>query len=49
MTSLISLFLWANSGGQAYRFETYRDWLDKVGFTTVLKLSDRLLAAKKTW
>lgn len=45
MTSLISLFLWANSGGQAYSFETYRGWLEKTGFVTILKLSDRLLAA----
>ncbi|NUQ86398.1 MAG: class I SAM-dependent methyltransferase, partial [Anaerolineales bacterium] len=34
-SAFLSLFLWANSGGAAHSFETYRGWLDETGFQTV--------------
>lgn len=46
-SAFLSLFLWANSGGMAHPFETYRGWLEEVGFRSVTQLSDRWLAAKK--
>jgi ubiquinone/menaquinone biosynthesis C-methylase UbiE len=46
-SAFLSLFLWANSGGMAHSFETYREWLDEVGFRTVTQLSERWLAAGK--
>lgn len=45
--AFLSLFLWANSGGAAHSFETYRGWLDETGFQTVVQLSERWLAAGK--
>lgn len=47
LTSLLTLFLWSNSGGAAYSFETYREWLEESGFRTANQLSDRWLAARK--
>jgi len=44
-SSFLSLFLWANSGGQAYSFEKYCSWLVATGFETVHQLSDHLLLA----
>lgn len=32
LTSLLTLFLWSNSGGAAYSFETYREWLEESAF-----------------
>jgi 2-polyprenyl-3-methyl-5-hydroxy-6-metoxy-1,4-benzoquinol methylase len=37
--SFLTLFLWANSGGMAYPFETYRTWLRNAGFRSVMQLS----------
>ena len=45
--SFLTLFLWANSGGTAHPFETYRAWLEEVGFQSVTQLSERWLAAGK--
>jgi len=42
-SSFVSLFLWANSGGYAYRFEEYHSWLLEAGFTGVRQYSERLL------
>jgi SAM-dependent methyltransferase len=47
LTSLLTLFLWANSGGAAYTFDNYRDWLLVAGFQSVRQLSERWLAAAK--
>jgi SAM-dependent methyltransferase len=44
-SSFLSLALWANSGGRAYAFEEYRDWLLATSFTEVSQLSPRLLMA----
>jgi len=44
-SSFLSLILWANSGGRAYSFEEYREWLIASGFITVHQLSERLLSA----
>lgn len=44
-TSLLSLLLWADSGGAAHSFEAYRDWLRESGFRQVRQLSERWLAA----
>ena len=46
-SAFLSLFLWANSGGTAHSFQTYRDWLEEVRFQSVTQLSERWLAAKK--
>jgi len=46
-TSLLTLFLWANSGGTAYSFDTYRSWLLAAGFRVVMQLSERWLVAKR--
>jgi ubiquinone/menaquinone biosynthesis C-methylase UbiE len=46
-SAFLTLFLWANSGGTAHSFETYREWLDEVGFRSVTQLSERWLAAGK--
>lgn len=46
-SAFLSLFLWSNSGGTAHPFETYRAWLEEVGFQSVMQLSERWLAAKK--
>jgi hypothetical protein len=45
-SSFLSLILWANSGGRAYSFEEYQQWLIASGFKTVRKLSERLLSAE---
>lgn len=47
-TSFLSVFLWANSGGTAHSFETYRDWLEEAGFRDVRRLSERWLAAARS-
>ncbi|MBV6391977.1 MAG: L-tyrosine C(3)-methyltransferase [Anaerolineales bacterium] len=44
-SAFLSLFLWANSGGTAHSFETYRGWLDETGFRSVTQLSERWLKA----
>jgi ubiquinone/menaquinone biosynthesis C-methylase UbiE len=44
-SSFLSLILWANSGGRAYSFEEYQQWLIASGFKDVRKLSERLLSA----
>ena len=44
-SSFLSLILWANSGGRAYIFGEYHQWLIASGFKTVRKLSERLLLA----
>lgn len=46
-TSFLSLVLWANSGGAAHSFETYRDWLRETGFGQIKQLSERWLVATK--
>ncbi len=46
-SAFLTLFLWANSGGKAHSFETYRDWLKDAGFQSIAQLSERWLAAKK--
>lgn len=45
--SFLTLMLWANSGGTAYSFETYREWLMKVGFIEVKRLGERWLSASR--
>lgn len=45
--SLLTLFLWANSGGKAYSFSTYEEWLLASGFREVKQLSERWLCAVK--
>lgn len=45
--SFLTLFLWTNSGGTAYSFETYKSWLDEIGFCPVTQLSERWLATHK--
>lgn len=47
LSAFVTLFLWANSGGTAYSFETYHEWLEEVGFQSVTQLSERWLAAEK--
>lgn len=47
LTGLLTLFLWANSGGTAYSFGTYRSWLQAVGFRVVRQLGERWLSAEK--
>jgi hypothetical protein len=44
-TSLLTLFLWANSGGSAHTFKAYQNWLQAVGFAEVRQLSERWLFA----
>ena len=44
-SSFLSLILWANSGGRAYKFDEYRSWLLNSGFITTHLLSERLLSA----
>jgi len=44
--SFLTLMLWANSGGTAYSFETYQEWLIKVGFQGVKRLGERWLSAR---
>jgi SAM-dependent methyltransferase len=45
--SLLTLMLWANSGGAAHSFETYRGWLADAGFRQIRQLSERWLVAVK--
>jgi 2-polyprenyl-3-methyl-5-hydroxy-6-metoxy-1,4-benzoquinol methylase len=45
--SLLTLMLWANSGGAAHSFETYRGWLSGSGFRQINQFSDRWIAAVK--
>jgi C-methyltransferase len=47
LTSLLTLFLWANSGGTAYSFDTYHRWLITTGFRAVRQLSERWLCAER--
>jgi SAM-dependent methyltransferase len=47
-TSLLTFFLWANSGGTSYSYGTYRDWLQAVGFGEVRQLSERLLSVRRS-
>ncbi|MBM3179846.1 MAG: hypothetical protein FJZ86_05775 [Chloroflexi bacterium] len=46
-SAFLTLFLWANSGGTAHSFETYKSWLEEIGFQSTIQLSERWLAAKK--
>jgi SAM-dependent methyltransferase len=46
-SSFLSLLLWANSGGRAYQFEEYRNWLMEGGFASVSQHSERLLSATR--
>jgi len=46
-TSLLTLLLWANSGGAAHSFETYQAWLSDSGFCQTKQLSERWLVALK--
>lgn len=46
-SAFLTLFLWANSGGMAHSFETYKSWLEEIGFHSVAQLSERWLAAGK--
>lgn len=43
-SSFLSLLLWGNSGGRAYRFEEYRTWLLEAGFSSVSQYNERLLS-----
>jgi len=45
--SFLTLFLWANGGGTAHSFETYKSWLEEIGFQRIESLSERWLAARK--
>lgn len=45
--SLLTLMLWANSGGAAHPFEKYQRWLADSGFRQVKQLGERWLAAVK--
>lgn len=45
--SFLTLFLWANGGGTAHSFETYKSWLEEIGFQSVTQLGERWLAARK--
>lgn len=45
--SFLSLILWANGGGAAYSFDTYRLWLEEAGFCQVRQSSERWLSATK--
>ncbi|MCC6297919.1 MAG: class I SAM-dependent methyltransferase [Anaerolineales bacterium] len=44
-SAFLSIFLWANSGGTAHSFETYREWLKEAGFRSVAQLSERWVSA----
>jgi 2-polyprenyl-3-methyl-5-hydroxy-6-metoxy-1,4-benzoquinol methylase len=46
--SLLTLMLWANSGGSAHSFETYRGWLADSGFRLIRQLSERWVVAIKS-
>jgi ubiquinone/menaquinone biosynthesis C-methylase UbiE len=46
--SFLTLFLWANSGGTAHSFETYKSWVAEIGFQQIDRLSERWLAARKS-
>jgi SAM-dependent methyltransferase len=46
-SSLLTLMLWANSGGAAHSFETYRGWLGDGGFSQIRQLSERWVVAVK--
>jgi SAM-dependent methyltransferase len=46
-TSFLSLLAWANSGGAAHSFETYRGWLSDSGFRQIRQLSERWVVAVK--
>ncbi|MCC6567805.1 MAG: hypothetical protein IT315_01060 [Anaerolineales bacterium] len=43
----LALTLWANGGGTAHSFETYKSWLEEIGFQRIESLSERWLAARK--
>ena len=45
--SFLTLVLWANGGGAAHSFETYRAWLEEIGYQRIKSLSERWLAAGK--
>jgi SAM-dependent methyltransferase/predicted transcriptional regulator len=44
-SSFLSLMLWANSGGKAYKYEEYHSWLMESGFIKTQLLTERLLLA----
>ncbi|HSB66248.1 MAG TPA: class I SAM-dependent methyltransferase [Anaerolineales bacterium] len=46
-SSFLSLLLWVNSGGCAYSFFEYQNYLTTAGFTSVIQLSERLLLSVK--
>ena len=45
MESLLSLFLWANSGGKAYSYQEYEAWLREAGLGKIEQTSERCLTA----
>jgi 2-polyprenyl-3-methyl-5-hydroxy-6-metoxy-1,4-benzoquinol methylase len=45
--SFATLFLWANSGGAAHSFASYRAWLHDAGFGAANQLGERWLSAVK--
>ncbi len=46
-TQIVSLLLWANSGGATHSFDEYRAWLEQAGFGQIRQSSDRWLTATK--
>lgn len=46
-TQIVSLLLWANSGGGTHSFQRYRTWLEQAGFGQVRQLGERRLEAAK--
>lgn len=46
MASFCALFMWANGGGSAHSFETYRELLEASGFDRVERISERWLSAR---
>lgn len=45
--ALLSLVLWANSGGTAYSYEAYQGLLQASGYSQVLRIGERWIVAQK--
>ncbi len=45
--ALLSVMLWANSGGSTYSYEAYQDMLRASGFSRVLRVGERWIVAEK--
>jgi len=45
--AFLSLVLWANSGGTAYTFEAYQQWLHASGFSRIRRTGERWIVAVK--